>query len=85
MTITLTANEDRKMPNKGDDVRFFVNRIKDVAVRLEAIAEKAAAERVEMLDGLNKRATNNSVSTLERLCDDVESRLERLRQMRRAG
>lgn len=73
------------MPSKGDDVRFFVNRIKDVAVRLEVIAEKAAAERVEILDGLNKRATSKSVSTLEMLCDDVESRLERLRQMRRAG
>ncbi len=73
------------MTGKGDDVRFFVNRVKDVAVRLEAIAEKAAAERVEMLDGLNKRATSTSVSTLENLCDDLESRLERLRQMRRAG
>ena len=73
------------MPSKGEDVRFFVNRVKDVAVRLEAIAEKAAAERVEMLDGLNMRATSKSVSTLERLCDDVESRLKRLRQMKRAG
>ena len=73
------------MPGKGDDARFFVNRVKDVAVRLEAISEKAAAEGVEMLDGLNKRATSNSVSTLESLCDDLESRLERLRQMRRAG
>ncbi len=73
------------MPSKGEDVRFFVNRVKDVAVRLEEIAEKAATARVEMLDGLNKRATSKSVSTLERLCDDVESRLERLRQMKRAG
>jgi hypothetical protein len=73
------------MPSKGEDVRFFVNRVKDVAIRLEAIAEKAAAERVEMLDGLNIRATSKSVSTLERLCDDVESRLERLRQIKRAG
>ena len=73
------------MPDKGDDVRLFVNRVKDVAVRLEAIAEKAAAKKVEMLDGLNKRATSKSVSTLENLCDDLESRLERLRQMRRAG
>ena len=73
------------MPSKGDDVRFFVNRVKDVAVRLEEIAEKAATARVEMLDGLNERATIKSVSTLENLCDDLERRLERLRQMRRAG
>ena len=73
------------MPSKADDVRFFVNRVKNVAVRLEAIAEKAAAQGVEMLDGLNKRTTSKSVSTLELLCDDLESRLGRLRQMRRAG
>ena len=73
------------MPGKSHDVQLFVNRVKDVAVRLEAIAEKAAVERVAMLDGLNERATSKSVSTLENLCDDLERRLERLRQMRRAG
>ena len=73
------------MPGKSDDVRFFLNRVKDVAARLEAIAEKAASERMELLDGLNERAANKSVSTLENLCDDLERRLERRRPMRRAG
>ncbi len=72
------------MPSKADDVRFFVNRVKNVTVRLEAIAEKAAGQGVEMLDGLNKRTTSKSVSTLESLCDDLESRLGRLRQMKQA-
>ena len=73
------------MPGTSDDVRFFLNRVKDVAARLEAIAEKAASERMELLDGLNERAANKSVSALENLCDDLERRLERRRQMRRAG
>ena len=73
------------MPGKSDDVRFFLNRVKDVAARLEAVAEKAASERMELLDGLNERAANKSVSALENLCDDLERRLERRRQMRRAG
>ncbi len=52
---------------------------------MEVIADRASIAGVEMLDGLNKRATMKSVSTLEALCDDVESRLERLAKMRRAG
>jgi len=52
---------------------------------LEVTAEGASIAGMELLDGLNKRATTKSVSTLEALCDDVESRLERLATMRRAG
>jgi hypothetical protein len=73
------------MTAKGDDVRFFIKRVRDVAVRLEAIVDKAAAERVQMIDGLNRQAASKSVSTLEILCNDLEIRIERRRKMRRAG
>ncbi len=73
------------MADKVDDVEHLISRVKNVARRLEVIAERASVARVEMLDGLNQRATTKSVSTLEALCDDVESRLERLAKMRRAG
>lgn len=73
------------MLDKGDDDQIFVNRVKDVAVRLESIIEKATAERVQMIDGLNKQATSKSVSVLEMLCNDLEIRIERRRKMRQAG
>jgi hypothetical protein len=90
MSTTITAitpgyGRDRNMVTNTDDARFFVNRVKVVAERLDAVAEKATGARVEMLDGLNKRAANKSVSTLENLCADLESRLERLQNMRRTG
>ena len=73
------------MVTNTDDARSFVHRVKVVAERLDAITEKATGAGVEMLDGLNKRAAKKSVSTLEDLCADLESRLERLQNMRRTG
>ena len=73
------------MAGKFDEVQHLISRVKNVARRLDVIAKGASIAGVEMLDGLNKRATTKSVSTLEALCDDVESRLERLATMRRAG
>ncbi|MBP87351.1 MAG: hypothetical protein CMJ64_11625 [Planctomycetaceae bacterium] len=70
------------MPDNGDDVQLLVGRVNKVARRLESIAEKATKAGVKLVDGLNNDATYKSVSTLEALCDDVESRLQRLRQMR---
>ena len=72
------------MAVKVDDVQRLVSRVKNVARRMEVIADRASIAGVEMLDGLNKPATTKSVSTLEALCEDVESRLERLRKMSRA-
>ena len=83
--ITPGFIEDRNMVTNTDDARFFVKRVKKIAERLDAISEKATGARVEMLDGLNKRASNKSVSQLENLCADLEIRLERLRNMRRTG
>ena len=83
-----TAPVQRKasdMEDKVDDVQLLIRRVKYVVRRLEVIAEGAAKAGVEVVDGLNTHATTKSVSTLEGLCDDVESRLERLREMRRAG
>ena len=73
------------MENNIDGTQRFVSRVKNAAQRLEVTAEKASIAGLEMLDGLNQRATAKSISTLEALCDDVESRLERLQKMRRAG
>lgn len=73
------------MVTHTDDAQFFVERVKNVAERLEAIGEKATRAGVEMLDGLNQRAANKSVSELENLCADLEARLERLQNMRRTG
>ena len=73
------------MAGEIDEVQLLVSRVRHGARRMEVIAERASIARVEMLDGLNQRATAKSISTLEALCDDVESRLERLRKIRRAG
>lgn len=73
------------MTDNADDVQLLVNRVNNVARRLESIAAKATKAGVKLVDGLNDRAANKSVSTLEALCDDVESRLQRLRQMRGAA
>jgi len=81
----LAKGEFSDMAGKDDDVQHLIRRVKNVAQRLEVLAEGASIARVEMLDGLNRRATTKSVSTLEALCDDVESRLYRLRKMPRAG
>ena len=67
------------------NVQLLVSRVNNVARRLETISGKATIAGVAVLDGLNRRTTTKSVSTLEDLCDDVESRLERLRETRRAG
>ena len=88
MTMMPTAPVQGEVSNVGrkvNDVQLLVSRVNNVARRLEAIAEKAAIAGVAVLDGLNSRTTTKSVSTLEDLCDDVESRLERLRETRRAG
>jgi len=47
--------EDRNMVTNTYDARFFVDRVKEVAERFDAIAEKATDAGVEMLDGLNQR------------------------------
>ena len=73
------------MTDKGDDVQLLVSRVRIVSQRLETVAEKAAVADVKLLDGLNNRAVNKSVSTLEALCNDVESRLQRLCEMRGAA
>ena len=73
------------MTDKGDDVQLLVSRVRIVSQRLETVAEKAAVADVKLLDGLNNRAVNKSVSTLEGLCNDVESRLQRLCEMRGAA
>ncbi len=73
------------MVTNTDDARFFVDRVKEVAERLDALAELATDAGVEMLDGLNQRAANKSVSALENLCADLEARLERRQNMRRTG
>ena len=73
------------MTDKGDDVQLLVSRVRVVSQRLETVAEKAAVADVKLLDGLNNRAVNKSVSTLEALCNDVESRLQRLCEMRGAA
>jgi DNA-binding ferritin-like protein len=68
-----------------DDARFFVDRVKEVAERLDSIAEKATNAGVKMLDGLNQHTVKKSVSALENLCAELEARLERLQNMRRTG
>ena len=73
------------MVTNTDDARFFVDRVKEVAERLDAIAEKATDAGVEMLDGLNQRAANKGVSALENLCADLEIRVARRQNMRRTG
>ncbi len=73
------------MVTNTDDARFFVDRVKEVAERLDSIAETATNAGVKMLDGLNQHAAKKSVSTLENLCADLEARLERLQNMRRTG
>ncbi len=83
--ITPGFIEDRNMVTNTDDAWFFVKRVKKIAERLDAIAEKATDAGVEMLDGLNQRAANKGVSALENLCAGLESRLKRLQNMRRTG
>jgi len=83
--ITPGYIKDRNMVTNTDDARFFVDRVKEVAERLDAIAEKATDAGVEMLDGLNQRAANKSVSALENLCADLEIRVARRQNMRRTG
>lgn len=83
--ITPGYIKDRNVVTNTDDARFFVDRVKEVAERLDAIAEKAADAGVQMLDGLNQRAANKSVSALENLCADLETRVERRHNMRRTG
>ena len=73
------------MVTDTDDARFFVNRVHEIAERLDAIAEQASGAGVRMLDALNQRAANKSVSALENLCADLEVRLERIQNMRRTG
>ncbi len=73
------------MTDQVDDVQLLVSRVRIVSQRLETVAEKAAVADVKLLDGLNNHAVNKSVSTLEALCTDVEARLHRLREIRRAG
>jgi len=83
--IRPTHTKDRNLVTDTDDARLFVNRVKDVAERLDAISELATAAGVKMLDGLNRGAASKSVSALENLCADLEIRLERLQNMRRTG
>ena len=73
------------MVTDTDESRVFVDRVKDVAERLDAIAERASGAGVKMLDALNKPAASKGVSALENLCADLEIRLERLQNMRRTG
>ncbi len=73
------------MDANADDARLFVSRVKDVAERLDAVSERATGAGVRMLDALNQRAANKSVSALENLCVDLEARLERLQSMRWTG
>lgn len=73
------------MVTNTDDGRIFVDRVKEVAERLDTIAEKAAGAGVPMLDSLNQRAANQSVSALENLSADLEARLERRQNMRQTG
>ena len=73
------------MSDTEDDVQILISRVKSVAQRLEEIGQNASIAGVKMLDGLNRRAVTRSVSTLEDLCNEVESRIERLRGMRHAG
>jgi len=85
IAITPGYIKDRNMVTDTDDARFFVNRVKEVAERLDTIAEKATDAGVEMLDGLNQRAANKGVSALENLCADLEIRVARRQNMRRTG
>jgi hypothetical protein len=85
VAITPGCIKDRNMVTTTDDARFFVDRVKEVAERLDAIAEKATDAGVEVLDGLNQRAANKSVSALENLCADLEIRVKRRQNMRRTG
>lgn len=73
------------MVTDTDESRVFVNRVKDVAERLNVIAEQATGAGMKMLDALNKPAASKGVSALENLCADLEIRLERLQNMRRTG
>ncbi len=73
------------MTDNADDVQLLVSRVIDVARRLESVAEKAIRADVKMVDALNNRTVSKSISTLEALCDEVESRIERLREIRRAS
>ena len=73
------------MTDNAKDVQLLVNRVKDMARRLESVAEKAIKADVKMVDALNNRTVSKSISTLEALCDEVESRIERLREIRRAS
>ena len=73
------------MTNNADDVQRLVSRVENVFRRLESVAEKAIKANVKMVDALNNRTVNKSISTLEALCDEVESRIERLREIRRAS
>jgi hypothetical protein len=50
--ITPGYTRDRNMATNTDDARFFVDRVKEVAERLDALAKKATDAGVEMLDGL---------------------------------
>jgi len=84
-TISLGYRRDRNMDANADDARLFVSRVKDVAERLDAVSERATGAGVRMLDALNQRAANKSVSALENLCVDLEARLERLQSMRWTG
>ncbi len=73
------------MTDNAEDIQLLVNHVKDMARRLESVAEKAIKADVKMVDALNNRTVNKSISTLEALCDEVESRIERLREIRRAS
>ena len=73
------------MTDNADDVQRLVSRVKDVFLRLESVAEKAIKANVKMVDALNNRTVNKSISTLEALCDEVDGRIERLREIRRAS
>ncbi|MCH8149698.1 MAG: hypothetical protein IH987_17205 [Planctomycetes bacterium] len=73
------------MTDNADDVQRLVSRVKDVVRRLESVAEKAIKANLKMVDALNNRTVNKSISTLEALCDEVESRIQRLREIRRAS
>ncbi len=73
------------MTDNADDVQRLVSRVENVFRRLESVAEKAIKANVKMVDALNNRTVNKSISTLEALCDEVESRIVRLREIRRAS
>jgi len=73
------------MLHENNDLQDLIERVKQVTPRLELIAENASHANVKVVDQLNQVTVSRSVATLEGHCNELEQRLERLRQIRRSA